>query len=101
MSKYAGYGVKEKVRPAFEVEPFVGKYMRNVVKKTDKGLVMTQVEAEGGYLVTFPKYGNSVHVPNDEELRRLGFDRAVRLVNDDGDEVDVIPNPVAATVKKG
>jgi hypothetical protein len=101
MTKYAGYGAQEKVRPAFIVEPFVGEYLRNTIVKTEKGLVQKQVKAEGGYLVSFPKYGNSIHVTSDEELQRLGFDRAVPIVNDDGDTVDVIANPITAVTKKG
>ena len=101
MTKYAGYGAQEKVRPAFTVEPFSGDYFRTVVKKTEKGLVQEQVKSEGGYMVHFPKDNHSIHVTTDEELRRLGFDQAVPIVNDDGDAVGVIPNPIATTAKKG
>jgi hypothetical protein len=83
-----------KIRPAFTVEKMEGKITREVINFDAKGKkVVTSVEADAGYFVKFPK-GHSIRVLDDAELHRLGFDRTIPLINDDGEEVGHIPNHI-------
>lgn len=86
---------RPQVRPAFMVEKLNGKVSREIINFDPKGKkVATTVEVDAGYLVSFPK-GHSIRVFDDAELHRLGFDRTIPLIDDDGEEVGVIPNPIA------
>lgn len=85
-----------KVRPAFMVKKLEGKITRTIIDldpKTGKRSERT-VEADAGYLVTMYK-GHSIRVLDDKHLKRLGFDKTIPLVNNDGDVVGEIPNTVA------
>lgn len=84
-----------KIRPAFMVEKLEGKIEREIINFDAKGKkVMNKVEVDAGYLVKFPK-GHSIRVLDDAELRRLGFDRTIPLIDDDGEQVGEIPNHIA------
>lgn len=87
----------QKIRPAFMVEKLEGKVSRDVITFDQKGKkVVSKVDVDAGYLVTFPK-GHSIRVYDNAELQRLGFDRTIPLINEEGDEVGTIPNTVAKT----
>ena len=86
---------RPKVRPAFMVEKLEGKISREVINFDAKGKkVVSLVDVDAGYLVKFPK-GHSIRVLDDAELHRLGFDRTIPLIDDDGEQVGTIPNHIA------
>lgn len=89
--------------PAFIVEAKDETVVRTIItldenaKRTEK-----QVKEPFGYLVTIPAKGmngrpHSVRVRNDAELKRLGLDQAVPLLNPDSDDDEVVgyvDNPI-------
>ncbi len=88
---------KQRVRPAFTVQKLDGKRKKDIITIDAKGKRTPQtVDVDAGYLVSFPK-GHSIRVATDDDLRRLGFDRTIELVDMESDEVvGVMPNPIAA-----
>lgn len=91
-------------KPAFSVEKLPGKRVKTLHQKDDKTkqIIETQVEVDAGYKVVFSK-GHSIRISTDAELRRLGFDRTIPLVNDDGDVAGYVPSArlVEATDRNG
>lgn len=85
---------KPRIRPAFTVKKLDGKASREILSfdKSGKKVVNT-VEEDAGYLVKFPK-GHSIRVRSDADMKRLGFDRTVPLINDEGDVVGGVPNMI-------
>jgi hypothetical protein len=84
-----------RIRPAFTVQKLEGKVSRTIYDTDPKTGKRTErsVEFDAGYLVTMYK-GHSIRVLDDKHLKRLGFDKTIPLINNDGDEVGSIPNPV-------
>lgn len=86
---------REKIRPAFVVQKLEGKAPREICHIDKDGKIVRKiVEADAGYLVTFPIKGNSIRVRTEKELKALGFDKTIPLVKIDGDDevVGEIPN---------
>lgn len=89
---------KQRVRPAFMAQKLEGQVEREVISFDQKGKkVVNKVKVDAGYLVTTAR-GNSLRVWTDEDMKRLGFDQNIPLVDfeHDGEVVGAIPNPVAA-----
>src|SRR5690606_28394556 len=85
---------KPQVRPAFMVQKLEGKVKREIIEFDAKGRkVRKTVEADAGWLVKFPK-GHSIRVFDEAELTRMGFDRTIPLLDDDGEVVGTLPNPI-------
>lgn len=83
-----------KIRPAFTVKKLDGKVKREILGFDSKGKkTVTVTEVDAGWLVKFPK-GHSIRVYTEKDLKRLGFDRTIPLVNDDGDVVGMLPNDI-------
>jgi len=70
------------IKPAYEVHPFSGTTKRRVYgfDKKSRQLTVEEVDAEGGYMVYFPK-GHSIRVFDDEHLKVLGFDQPAKLID--------------------
>lgn len=88
---------QQTVKPAFVVQKLEGDHERPICKIDKEGkIVRTTVKETGGYLVSFPIKGNSIRVRNEQELKALGFDKTVPLVDAAGDDevVGEIPNNV-------
>lgn len=79
--------------PAFTVRKLEGTRTRTVRSFGKSGIVVKEVEVDGGYLVTFPKRHSIV--VDEADLVRLGFDKTIPLLADDIDDpVGYIPNPL-------
>jgi hypothetical protein len=91
---------QRRIVPAFTVRKLEGKVERPLIRFDAKGKKYTEmVKADAGYLVTFPTKGHSIRVKDAEELKRLGFDKTIPLVEDGTDNDDVVgyvPNSVVA-----
>lgn len=91
-----------RIVPAFTVQKLEGKVSRTMIKFDSKGQKKEEVvEVDAGYLVKFPAKGHSIRVRNAAELKRLGFDRTIPLVDDnseDDEAVGSMPNSVASSV---
>jgi hypothetical protein len=76
------------VRPRFETENVNGEvYQRTLAKHDGKGLSYARKKANKGFMVYFPQ-GHSIHVPNEKELKRLGFHRQAGLIDmESGEEI--------------
>jgi hypothetical protein len=89
-----------KIVPAFTVEKLEGERERTMIVFDKEGKRQEKLVKEpAGYLVKFPTKGHSIRVRNMEELKRLGFDRTIPLVDANSDDDDVLgdmPNTVAA-----
>lgn len=89
-----------KIVPAFVVRKEEGVRKRTTYSFTKEGKRMEKVvEEPAGYIVSFPAKGHSIRVRNEHELRRLGFDKTIPLVNagsDDDDEYGEMPNTAVA-----
>lgn len=94
---------KANIKPAFLVTKLEGKVDHTLIVYNDKNEREEKiVKEDAGYMVTFPIKGASMRVRTDAELRRLGFDRTIPLINEDGDDDEAIyemPNSVMAAVK--
>ena len=62
-----------------------------------------EVKMPGGFIVAFPVKGHSIRVKDEAELKRLGFDKIIPLLDvksDDADEpVSYLPNSVTSSTK--
>lgn len=84
-----------KFKPAFIVKKLEGKVTRTVHSFDAKGQkTAKQVEVDAGYLVKFPHKGHSIRVKNEAELKRLGFDQTIPLMNDDGEVIATMENAI-------
>ena len=104
MAEYRGYTTPNAPKPAFIVEELSGEVeVRKVERvKVDEKVTAFRYYSENepaGYLVKFPK-GHSIRVKDYAELERLGFNGPVPVVNDEGDEVGMLPNPVRRAKEK-
>lgn len=90
--------MRQRVVPAFTVKKLDGKVSRPLIQFDKEGKKYEKiVEAPAGYLVHFPSKGHSIRVRNDAELKRLGFDQTIPLVDDNAENDDVlghIPNNI-------
>lgn len=90
---------RQRFVPAFMVQKLDGVIEREVIKFDTKGKKRVELVKEpAGYLVKFPSKGHSIRVRSDAELKRLGFDQTIPLVDDGSDNDDVvgsIPNSIA------
>lgn len=91
---------QRRIKPAFTVQKLEGKRKMTLIGRDAKGNKQEKVvEVDAGYMVKFSK-GHSIRVANDAELKRLGFDQTIPLIDDgnqDADEaVGYIDNPIAA-----
>lgn len=93
---------ERKIVPAFIVRELEGKVKRVLHGWDAKGnKTEKEVEVPAGFEVRFPAKGHSIRVRNASELRRLGFDQTIPLVDANAEEDDVegyMPNTVAASV---
>lgn len=81
--------------PAFTVRKLEGKVKRTFLKRDGKGTTTpVETEVDAGWLITFPLKGNSIRVWDEQELKRLGFDKTIKLVDEDGIVGGTIPNPI-------
>lgn len=91
---------QKRIVPAFMVKKLEGMVERTMIVFDKEGRRKEKlVQQDAGYLVSFPTKGHSIRVKDMADLRRLGFDRTIPLVdaeNDDDDAVGEIPNVVAA-----
>lgn len=87
---------RRNIVPAFAVKKLDGEVERTIIGRDSKGERTTKVtKVPAGYLVMFPAKGHSIRVANDAELKRLGFDRTIDLIdaNSDNDDVEgTMPN---------
>jgi len=94
-----------KIKPRWAYEKLKGTREKKVVQyvtrkdeTTDRVYrerVEKVVKVPLGYMVYFPQ-GHSLHVETDEELRRLGLDGPIGLVDmETGEMVDAPSNPLA------
>lgn len=87
---------KQRIRPAFLVKKLEGKRTQTIYTFDAKGKKQARdIEVDAGYLVKFPIRGHSIRVANEAELKRLGFDQTIPLLDNEGDAVGAIPNAVA------
>lgn len=93
---------ERKIVPAFIVRELDGKVKRVLHGWDAKGnKTVKEVEVPAGFEVRFPAKGHSIRVRNVDELRRLGFDQTIPLVDANAEEDDVegyMPNSVAASI---
>lgn len=86
------------VKPAFIVQKLEGKRTKEISSLDDEGkIVKKTVEVDAGFMVSFPIKGNSIHVADEAELKRLGFDKTIPLLKGDGSDETVLghaPNDV-------
>jgi len=91
---------RQRIVPAFVVQKLDGTMERTLIQFDKEGKKVEKiVKVDAGYLVSFPSKGHSIRVKNADELKRLGFDKTIPLVDDDADNDDVlgyIPNSVVA-----
>ncbi len=86
---------KPRPKPAFTVQKLEGKRVENIITFDAKGKRSVQsVEKEAGYLVRFPHKGHSIRVKTDDDLKRLGFDQTIPVLDDDGEVVFDMDNPL-------
>lgn len=92
---------KQRIIPAFTVQKLEGTVDHTIIQFDKEGKrYEKQIKVPAGYLVSFPTKGHSIRVKNMEELKRLGFDRTIPLVDDASDNDDVvgtIPNSVLSS----
>lgn len=90
----------QRIVPSFIVKKLEGTVERNIIVFDKEGLKQIKtVKSPAGYMVSFPTKGHSIRVRDDADLRRLGFDRTIPLVNDNEDDdsiVGVMPNNAIA-----
>lgn len=90
---------KQKIKPAFTVTRLEGERVLTVHSFDQNGKrVAKDVKVPAGYLVKFLK-GHSIRVANDADLKRLGFDRTIELVDDEGNVHGEIPNDILKGVE--
>lgn len=91
---------RQRIVPAFVVQKLEGTVERTMIVFDKEGRKQEKVvKVDAGYLVSFPAKGHSIRVRDVAELKRLGFDKTIPLVDANGDNDDVfgdIPNPIAA-----
>lgn len=91
---------QRRIVPAFTVKRLEGTVDRTMIVFDKEGRRQEKVvKQDAGYLVSFPTKGHSIRVKDAAELKRLGFDRTIPLVDAEGDNDDVlgeIPNSVTA-----
>lgn len=81
------------IKPRFETEAVNQQtYQRTFAKHDGKGLSYEKKKANKGFMVYFPQ-GHSIHVPNEKELKRLGFHRQPGMIDMvSGEEVPMQAN---------
>lgn len=98
MSVQVAAPARQRIVPAFVVRKLPGTVEREVITFDKEGKRTTRlVKVDAGYEVSFPAKGHSIRVKNDAELKRLGFDKTVPLVDDGAEHDDVVgymPNSV-------
>lgn len=84
---------ERKIKPAFIVRELSGEREKVFYEFDAKGKrVEKRVKAPAGYMVKFPHKGHSIRVATKEDLKRLGFDQTVPLLNAEGESVGEIDN---------
>lgn len=87
-----------RIVPAFIVKELAGKIERELILFDKDGKkYKKRVEQPAGFMVTFPTKGHSIRVKNMDELKRLGFDQTIPLVDAESENDDVlgaIPNTI-------
>lgn len=78
--------LQQAIKPRFEVEAVDDTVTEKRIVRENGRNVETQVEVPYGFNVYFPA-GHSIRVKDEEELRRLGFDHAPELIDEDGEVV--------------
>lgn len=90
---------RPRIVPAFVVKKLEGKHKREMITFDSKGKRKVEVvEEPAGYLVSFPVKGHSIRVRNDADLKRLGFDRTIPLVDANSEDDSILgelPNEAA------
>lgn len=91
---------RQRIVPAFVVTKLEGQVERTVIQFDKEGKKYAKtVKVDAGFLVSFPSKGHSIRVRNADELKRLGFDKTVPLVDDGSENDDVVgymPNSITA-----
>lgn len=77
---------QQAIKPRFEVEAVDDTVMEKRVVRKDGRNIEEQVEVPYGFNVYFPA-GHSIRVKDEDELKRLGFDHAPELIDENGDVV--------------
>ena len=77
------------VLPAFTVTKIPGKvdHIIHTFKKDGGGIETKTVKEDGGFMVHFPIKGNSIRVRTISDLKRLGFDQTIPMVDSRYDQV--------------
>lgn len=69
----------------------------------DRTIQSKEISVDGGFIVAFPMKGHSIRVADEKELKRLGFDKMIPIMDasqEDADEpVSYLPNSVSASTK--
>lgn len=82
------------IRPAFTVQKLPGTKKMPIIFFDEKGKKYTkEVEEDAGFLVTLSK-GHSVRIRTEADLRRLGLDKTIPLIDNEGDVVGEMPNNI-------
>jgi hypothetical protein len=87
--------LRNTAKPAFIVQKLPGTRQQKFIKFDGEGKkreIFTEVDA--GYLVTIRR-GDSFRVTSAEELHRLGFDDVIPMLDDEGETVGYMDNPIA------
>lgn len=88
-----------RIVPAFTVQELSGETEHTIYSKDEKTgkLVAKTVKRPAGYMVAFPTKGHSIRIRTAADLKRLGFDQTIPLVDANSDNDDVmgeVPNHV-------
>lgn len=90
---------RRKIVPAFIVQKLEGKVEHTVYGFDAKGKKKeTTSEIDAGFMVSFPAKGHSIRIRTPADLKRLGFDQTIPLVDANSDNDDVegeIPNLIS------
>lgn len=92
--------MRQRIVPAFVVKKLDGQVEHTVIQFDKEGKKHDKVvKVDAGFMVSFPSKGHSIRVRSVDELKRLGFDKTVPLVDDGSENDDVvgyIDNNIAA-----
>lgn len=91
---------RQRIVPAFTVQKLEGQVERTIISFDKEGKKYDKVvKADAGFLVTFPAKGHSIRVKDVAELKRLGFDQTIPLLDGDSEDDEALgymPNSVVA-----
>lgn len=80
--------LQQRISPRYEVEKLQGTVERTMLTRNAETGINEEFtkEVPAGYMV-YMAAGHSIHVWDEEELKRLGFDKPPELIDEDGEVV--------------